>query len=64
MIYYKPIKCMIDATRLAKVIMNMAIYYYNLLDSIATDKRLLFISNLWFFYFLGIKRRLSIVFYL
>ena len=56
---------MINILSLAKVIINMVVYHYKVLKSIVTDQGLLFISKFWslLYYFLMIKKKLSIVFY-
>ena len=57
MVYYKPIKVIINALGLAKVILNVVIWHYGILNSIVIDRGLLFIfkfsSSLY--YFLSIK---------
>ncbi len=65
MVYYKPVKVMIDAPGLAEVIINMVVYYHGVLESILTDQGLLFISKFWSLlcYFLRIKKKLSTTFY-
>lgn len=45
MVYYKPVKIIIDTSRLAKIIFNVIIWHPNLLDSILTNRNLLFISK-------------------
>ena len=66
MVYYKPVKITINAPGLAEVIIDVVIRYYGLSDSIVIDQELLFTSNFWSLlcYFLDIKQRLSIAFYL
>ena len=44
-IYYKPVKVTIDASSFAKVIINVVVRYYGLLDLIVTNRGLLFISK-------------------
>lgn len=65
MVYYKPIKVSIDTSKLAKVIIDMVMQHYGLLDSIIIDREAIFISKFWFLlcYFFGIKRQLSIAFH-
>ena len=46
MIYYKPVKVTINAPKLAKVILNMIIQHHSLLNSIVSNKSLLFTSKL------------------
>ena len=64
-VYYKLVKVIINIPELAEVIINVIVYYHNLLVSIVTDKGSLFISKFWSLlnYFFGIKRRLFTVFY-
>ena len=64
MIYYVPVKVMIDILGLAKVSINVIVHHHGIPESIMTDQRLFFISKFWFllWYFLGIKRKLSIAF--
>ena len=66
MVYYKPVKVMINISNLAKIIINVVIYYYKALKSIVTDQSLLFISKFWSLlcYFLTIKKKLFTAFYL
>lgn len=63
-IYYKTVKIMIDAVKLAKVIIDVIVWYYGLLDLIIMDRSLLLNSKLGslFCYFLWIKRGLFITF--
>ena len=65
MVHYKLIKVTINALSLAEVIINMVMRHHGLLDSIVTDRKLLFTSKFWSLlcYFLGIKQRLSIAFH-
>ena len=65
MIYNEPVKLMIDAPNLAKVIINVIICYLGVLESIVTDWGSLFISKFWSLqcYFLGIKKKLFTAFY-
>ena len=48
MIYYKPIKGLMDASRLAEIILDIIIWNYGLLDLIITNKSSVFISKFWF----------------
>ena len=66
MVHFELIKVTIDALSFAEVIINVVIRYNGLLDLIVIDLGLLFILKFWLslYYFLGIKRRLLIVFYL
>ena len=65
MVHYKPVKVIIDAPGLAKVIINVVVRHHSLPDSIVTNRGLLFTSKFWSLlcYFLGVKRRLSTAFY-
>ena len=64
-VYYKPVKVTIDASSFAEVIIDVVVRYYGFLDSIVTNRGLLFTLKflLLLCYFLGIKRRLSTTFY-
>ena len=65
MVNYKPVKVIIDALELAKVIIDVVIWYHDLPDSIVTDRGSLFTSKFWssLYYFLKVKRKLSTAFY-
>ncbi len=65
MVYYEPIKVIINAPGLVEVIINMVVHYYGIAKSIIIDWDLLFTLKFWFlsYSFLGIKQRLSTVFY-
>ena len=65
MVYYKPIKITINASRLAEVIINVVVRHYSLSNLIMTDKGSLFTGKFWslFCYFFGIRRRLSTAFH-
>ena len=62
MIYYKPGKISIDVPGLAKVIIDVLVRHYGLLDSIVFDQASLFTLKFWSFlcYFVRIKRWLFI----
>ena len=66
MVYYKPVIITINAPGLAKIIIDVLVWHHGLLNSIMTDKSLLFISKFWLLvcYFLHIKCWLFIAFYL
>ena len=66
MVHYKPIKVIIHAPGLAKVIINIVVRHHGLSNSIVTNQRSFFTLKFWSLlcYFLGIKRRLSTAFYL
>lgn len=57
MVYYKPVKATFDALRLAKVILDVVVQDYSLLDSIVTDRGSIFTLKLWSLvcYFFSIK---------
>ncbi len=65
MVYYEPVKVMIDASGLAKVIIHVVVQHYGVFESIIIDWGLLFTSKFWFslYYFLRIKKKLSTIFY-
>ena len=65
MVHYEPVKVTIDAPELAKVIIDVVVWYHGLPDSIVTDRGSLFISKFWssLCYFLEVKRRLLIAFH-
>ena len=62
MIHYEPVKITINAPGIAEVILDMIVWHYGLLDSINTNRGLLFTSKFWssLYYFLGVKWQLSI----
>ena len=57
MVYYKPVKFIIDAFVLAEVIIDVVVKHYDLLNSIVSDQGPVFTSKFWslLYYFLGIK---------
>ena len=65
MVHYKPVKITIDASGLAKVIIDVVVRHYGLPNSIITDWGSLFTSKFWssLCYFLRIKKRLSTAFH-
>lgn len=65
-IYYKVVKITINALGLAKVILNIIIWYYGIPDSIVIGRSLFFKSNQWLLvcYFSGIKQKLFTTSYL
>ena len=65
MVYYEPVKVIIDASRLADVIIDVVVRHHGLLSSIISDRGAIFSSKFWcsLCYFLGIKRRLSTIFH-
>ena len=66
MVNYKLVKVTIYAPGLAEVIINVVVRHYDVPDSIVINQGSLFTSKFWSLlcYFLGIKRKLSIAFYL
>ena len=66
MIYYKPVKVIIDIPRLVKVILNVLVWHHSLRDSIMSNKNSLFTSKFWslLWYFFDIKKQLSTIFHL
>ena len=64
MVYYELVKVTINTLGLAKVVIDVVIRHYGLLDSIISDWGAIFTFKFWssLCYFLGIKRRLSIAF--
>ena len=65
MVYYEPVKVTINASGLAKVIIDMVVWHHCLPDSIVTNRGSFFTSKFWssLCYFLKVKWRLSTVFY-
>lgn len=65
MVHYKPLKVIINASSLAKVILDIIVWHYGFLDSIVNDRGSLFTSKFWslLYYFLDIKHRLFIAFH-
>ncbi len=65
MVHYEPVKVIINASGLAKVILNVVLSYYGLPESIVSDWGSVFTSKFWLslYYFLGIKQRLSTAFH-
>lgn len=66
MIHYELVKVIINAPRLADIIIEVVIWHQSFLDSIVTDSGWVFISKFGFslYYFLRIKQKLSIAIYL
>ena len=64
--YYEPIKVRIDAPDFIKIIIDIVIRYYGLLDSIITNSGFFFYSKFWssLSYFFNIKKKLLMAFYL
>ena len=65
MVHYKPVKVTIDAPGLAKIIIDVVVWYHGLPDSIVTNRSSFFTSKFWssLCFFLGVKRRLSTAFH-
>ena len=65
MVHYKLVKIIINASGLAKIIINMVVWQHGLLDLIVTNKSSFFISKFWSLlcYFFGIKQQLFTAFY-
>ncbi len=63
-VYYTPVKVIIDVPVLAKVIINIIMHYHGILDLIVTYQSLLFILKFLFLlcYFLGINQKLFTTF--
>lgn len=63
---YKPVSITIDASDLAKVIINRVVRYYRVQKSIVIDQDLLFTSKFYcsLCYFLKIRKKLSTAFHL
>ena len=65
MVHYKLVQTTIDATGVAKVIIDVIVWHYGLPNSIVSDQGSVFTSKFWssLCYFLGIKQKLSTAFY-
>ena len=57
-IYYKLVKIVIDALRLAEMIIIIVIQYHGFPNSIISNRRAIFIFKFWFllYYFFNIKK--------
>ena len=66
MVYYKLVKVTINTLSLANIIINVMVRHHDFLDSIVTNRELLFTLKFWSLlcYFLDINWRLSTAFYL
>ena len=64
-VFFEPVQVTINAPGLVEVIINVVVRNYGLPGSTINDQGLLFTSKFWLllYYFLGIKRRLSIIFH-
>ena len=65
MVYYESVKVIIDAPGLAEVLINVVIQHHSLPDCIISKHRAIFMTKFWSLLcsFLGIKWRLSTIFY-
>ena len=65
MVHYELVKVTINASGLAKVILDVVIWHHGFPNSIVSDRGLLFTSKFWssLCYFYDIKRRLSTIFH-
>ena len=65
MVHFKLIKVTINAPSLVEVIIDIIVRYHGLPDLIVTNRGSLFTSKFWLLlcYFLGIKQKLSTIFY-
>lgn len=65
MIHYELVKIKIDALGLAKIIIDIVVWYYSFLDSIVIDCVSVFTLKFWssLCYFFGIKHYLSTAFH-
>ena len=63
--YYEPVKVIIDASGLAKVILEVVVWHYSLPNSIVSDRGLLFTSKFWSLlcYIFEIEQKLSTAFH-
>ena len=66
MINCKPVKVTINAFGFMDIIFDIVVYHHGFFNSIVSDKNAVFIFNFWssLYYFLGIKQKLSSIFYL
>ena len=65
MVYYEPVKVIINTLGLAEVIINVIVRHHGLPNSIVTNRGFFFLLKFWLLlcYFLGIKQRFSTTFY-
>ena len=65
MVYYEPIKVIINAPGLAEVILDVVVWHHGLLNSIMSNRGSFFTLKFWSLlcYFLSIKQKLSTAFY-
>ena len=64
-VHYELVKVIINALRLAEVVLNVVVWYHGFPNSIVSDRSSLFISKFWssLRYFFSIKWRLSTTFH-
>ena len=64
MVYYKPLKITIDIFDLARVIIDVLIWYYRLFASIITNKGSVLILKFWLllYYFFVLRKAFSPLF--
>ena len=64
-VYYKPVKIIINVLGLVEVIIDIVVRHYGFPDSIVINREYFFTSKFWSLlcYFLGIKQRLSTTFH-
>ena len=57
-VYYKPVKVIINVLGLVEVIIDVVVQHHGLPDSIISDQEAIFTSKFWFSlcYFLGVKQ--------
>ena len=65
MVHYEPVIVTINALGLAKVIIDVMLWYHGLPDSIISDRKAIFTSKFWssLYYFFGVKQKLSTAFH-
>ena len=65
MVYYEPVKVIINTLGLAKIILDVVIRYHGLFNSIVSDQGSVFTSKFWLLlcYFFKIKQKLSTAFH-
>lgn len=64
--HYEPVKIIIDASNLVKVIVNMIVWYYSFSNLIINNRSFVFKLKFWLplCYFLGINQKISTTFHL
>ncbi len=65
-VYYKPVKVIINSLSLVEIIIKVVVRYHNFSDVIVSDRDSLFTSKFWssLYYFPGIKQKLLTAFHL